>query len=111
MGDTGFEPVTSAVCMLHMILKNSLISYFFYCLFVSLPLFFLCCPILAQIRLFSPKNSHSFSHNCDQCRIAVHDPFYEYDIVCKKCYEAKEQEDAKKREELWPEEEEKQLED
>lgn len=43
---------------------------------------------------------------CDQCRISVYDPFYEYDIVCKECYEAKEQEDASEREEYWREKEE-----
>jgi hypothetical protein len=63
VGDTGFEPVTSTVCMIHMILKNSLISHFFYYLFVSSPLFFLCCPIFAHSRLFSPQSSHNFSHN------------------------------------------------
>jgi len=43
---------------------------------------------------------------CDQCLIAVYDPFYEYDNVCRDCYEAKEQQDAKEREEYWREEEE-----
>jgi len=45
---------------------------------------------------------------CDQCLISVYDPSYEYDIVCRDCYEAKEQQDAKERKELWREEEEKQ---
>ena len=48
---------------------------------------------------------------CDGCLISVYDPSYEYDIVCRECYEAKEQEDAKKREEYWREEEENKLED
>jgi len=48
---------------------------------------------------------------CDQCLVAVYDPFYEYDIVCKDCYEAKEQQDAKEREEHWREEEESKIEE
>ncbi|MDP2926598.1 MAG: hypothetical protein Q8N65_00425 [bacterium] len=48
---------------------------------------------------------------CDQCLIEVYDPLYEYKIVCRDCYEAKEQQDAKKREEYWREEEENKLED
>jgi hypothetical protein len=48
---------------------------------------------------------------CDQCRIAVYDPFYDYDIVCRECYAAKEQEDERKREEYWREEEENKLEE
>ena len=48
---------------------------------------------------------------CDQCRIAVYDPYYDYDIVCRECYTAKEQEDKRKREEYWREEEESKLEE
>jgi hypothetical protein len=48
---------------------------------------------------------------CDGCLVSVYDPYYEYDIVCRECYEAKEQEDAKKREEYWREEEENKLEE
>jgi len=48
---------------------------------------------------------------CDQCLISVYDPFYEYDIVCRDCYEAKEQQDAREREEYWREEEENKLEE
>lgn len=48
---------------------------------------------------------------CDQCLISIYDPFYEYNIVCKDCYEAKEQQDAKEREEHWREEEESNLEE
>ena len=48
---------------------------------------------------------------CDGCLVSVYDPYYEYDIVCGECYEAKEQEDAKKREEYWREEEENKLEE
>lgn len=48
---------------------------------------------------------------CDQCRIAVYDPCYEYDIVCRECYAAKEQEDERKREEYWREEEENKIEE
>jgi len=50
---------------------------------------------------------------CSGCLISVYDPYYEYDIVCKECYAAKEQEDARKREEHWREreEEENELED
>jgi hypothetical protein len=48
---------------------------------------------------------------CDQCLIEVYDPLYEYKIVCRDCYEAKEQQDAKKREEYWKEEEENKLEE
>lgn len=43
---------------------------------------------------------------CDQCRIEVYDPYYDYDIVCRECYTAKEQEDKRKREEYWREVEE-----
>jgi hypothetical protein len=48
---------------------------------------------------------------CDQCRISVYDPYYDYDIVCRECYSAKEQEDKRKREEYWREEEENKLEE
>ncbi len=48
---------------------------------------------------------------CDQCHIAVYDPFYEYGIVCKDCYAAKEQQDEKEREEYWREEEENKIEE
>jgi len=48
---------------------------------------------------------------CDQCLISVYDPFYEYDIVCRDCYEAKDQQDAREREEYWREEEESKLEE
>jgi hypothetical protein len=48
---------------------------------------------------------------CDQCLIEVYDPLYEYDILCRDCYEAKEQQDAKEREEYWREEEENKLEE
>jgi len=48
---------------------------------------------------------------CDQCLIDVYDPYYDYGLVCKECYQAKEQQDAKEREEYWREEEEKKLED
>jgi len=36
---------------------------------------------------------------CDQCHRAVYDPFYEYGMICKDCYAAKEQQDEKEREE------------
>jgi hypothetical protein len=48
---------------------------------------------------------------CDQCLIAVFDPSYDYGLVCRDCYQSKEQQDAKKREELWREEEENKLEE
>jgi len=48
---------------------------------------------------------------CDQCLMAVYDPFYDYDLVCRECYDAKEQQDAKEREEHWREEEENKLEE
>jgi len=48
---------------------------------------------------------------CDHCLISVYDPFYEYNIVCRNCYEAKEQEDAREREEYWREEEENKFEE
>lgn len=43
---------------------------------------------------------------CDQCLISVYDPNYEYDIVYKECYEAREQQDTNEREEYWRDEEE-----
>lgn len=48
---------------------------------------------------------------CDQCLIAVYDPSYEYGLVCRDCYQSKEQQDAKEREELWREEEENKIEE
>jgi hypothetical protein len=43
---------------------------------------------------------------CDQCLIAVYDPSYDYDLVCRDCYQSKEQQDEKEREEYWREKEE-----
>ena len=48
---------------------------------------------------------------CDQCLISVYDSSYDYDLVCRDCYEAKEQQDTKEREEYWREEEENKLEE
>jgi hypothetical protein len=48
---------------------------------------------------------------CDQCLIDVYDPYYDYGLVCKECYQAKEQQDAKEREEYWREEEENKIEE
>jgi len=48
---------------------------------------------------------------CDQCLIAVFDPSYDYGLVCRDCYQSKEQQDAKEREEYWREEEENKIED
>jgi len=48
---------------------------------------------------------------CDQCLIAVHDPSYDYGLVCRDCYQSKEKQDEKEREELWREEEEIKLEE
>jgi hypothetical protein len=58
-------------------------------------------------------------HNCDRCGrlvcngclVSVYDPLYEYDLVCKECYEAKEQEDEREREVHWREEEENKIEE
>jgi len=41
---------------------------------------------------------------CDQCIIAVYDSSYDYGLVCRDCYQSKEQQDEKEREELWREE-------
>ena len=43
---------------------------------------------------------------CDQCLIAVYDPSFDYGLVCRDCYQFKEEHDEKEREELWREEEE-----
>jgi hypothetical protein len=48
---------------------------------------------------------------CDQCLIAVYDPSYDYSLVCRDCYQSKEQQDAKEREEYWREEEESKIEE
>lgn len=48
---------------------------------------------------------------CDQCLLDVYDPYYDYGLVCKECYQAKEQQDAKEREEYWLEEEENKIEE
>jgi len=48
---------------------------------------------------------------CDQCLVAVFDPSYDYGLVCRDCYQSKEQQDAKEREEYWREEEENKFEE
>lgn len=48
---------------------------------------------------------------CDQCLIAVYDPSYDYGLVCRDCYQFKEEHDEKEREELWREEEENKVEE
>ena len=48
---------------------------------------------------------------CDQCIMCPPDSSYKYNLACSACYSTIEQEDARKREEYWREEEENKLEE
>jgi hypothetical protein len=48
---------------------------------------------------------------CDNCISGSPEGHYEYDVICRECYQAIEQEEAREREEHWREEEENKIEE
>ena len=38
---------------------------------------------------------------CDLCIIDIYNPRYDYDLICRKCYNEIEEEEAREREEIW----------